>query len=365
MSKTRDDIQDEALTAVGTAHRAGVNMSMGSGKTLFGLRHAAKNYTDYCKFLVVYPTVPIMQSWINDAKTYKMEYLLEHIKFCTYKSLHKEQQNDYDVVYLDEMHSLKESHDTWLSKYHGKILGLTGTKPRWRNSEKGKMVTKYAPIVYEYLTDEAVGDMVLNDYRIIVHLLPLSEQRNLQKKKKDGGIWYTSEVKDYQYYCQKLDDEDTKNREMMRIFRMKAMQTYPSKEIYTRKLLTRIQEKCLVFANTKEQAERLGEHCYYSGNPLNKINVKKFETGEIDRLISILQLAAGVTIPHLREGIIMHAFANEYKTSQRIGRFLRLNPDDVCTVHILCYNGTKDVDWVQAALENFNQDKISWINADL
>jgi superfamily II DNA or RNA helicase len=71
-------------------------------------------------------------------------------------------------------------------------------------------------------------------------------------------------------------------------------------------------------------------------------------------------LSEGVNIPNLRQGIIMHAYGNERKSAQRIGRLLRLNPDDTAVVHILCYRNTMDEQWVKQALEGFDQTKITY-----
>ena len=54
------------------------------------------------------------------------------------------------------------------------------------------------------------------------------------------------------------------------------------------------------------------------------------------------QLSEGINIPNLRTGIIWHAFGNERWTAQRIGRLLRLNPEETATVHLLMYNDTVD-----------------------
>jgi superfamily II DNA or RNA helicase len=85
-----------------------------------------------------------------------------------------------------------------------------------------------------------------------------------------------------------------------------------------------------------------------------------FKNGEITQLSTVLQLSEGVNIPNLRQGIIMHAYGNERKASQRIGRLLRLNPNEKAIVHILCYMDTVDEKWVKEALENFDQSKIIW-----
>jgi superfamily II DNA or RNA helicase len=85
-----------------------------------------------------------------------------------------------------------------------------------------------------------------------------------------------------------------------------------------------------------------------------------FKAGTINKLTTVMQLNEGVNITNLKQGIIMHAYGNERKASQRIGRLLRLNPDDKAIVHILCYMGTVDEKWVKEALEGFDQNKILW-----
>jgi superfamily II DNA or RNA helicase len=78
-----------------------------------------------------------------------------------------------------------------------------------------------------------------------------------------------------------------------------------------------------------------------------------------------MQLNEGVNIPNLKQGIIMHAYGNERKAAQRIGRLLRLNPDDKAIVHVLCYKDTIDEKWVTDALEGFDQSKVEWKNYNI
>jgi len=141
---------------------------------------------------------------------------------------------------------------------------------------------------------------------------------------------------------------------------MKALQEYRSKEEYTKMLLKSISSKCILFANTQEQADRLCSHSYHSTNSESAENLELFKTGDILQLSSVAQLNEGVNIPNLKQGIIMHAYGNERKAAQRIGRLLRLNPDDKAIVHILCYMDSVDEKWVREALENFDDAKIIW-----
>jgi len=77
----------------------------------------------------------------------------------------------------------------------------------------------------------------------------------------------------------------------------------------------------------------------------------------------VAQLSEGISIANLRVGIIWHVFGNERKAAQRIGRLLRLNPDQTATVHLLAYQETVDEQWVTQALESFDPGKISYVDA--
>ena len=143
---------------------------------------------------------------------------------------------------------------------------------------------------------------------------------------------------------------------------MRALMDYTSKESYVKSMINNISTKCIVFANTQKQADRICKHSYHSQNPKSEENLELFSDGRIDKLSCVLQLSEGVTIPHLKQGIIMHAYGNERKTAQRIGRLLRLNPTETAVCHILCYKGTQDERWVDQALNSFDSNKIQRYN---
>lgn len=371
--KTKDLVQDEALNAISKHRNAGIGITVGGGKTLLGLKHMAflndKAKTEI-KALVVAPKKSIFDSWVDQSVEWGYENLMTNVTFTTYRSLLK-RSLDYDVVYLDECHSLKFSHDQWLKNFKGIVVGLTGTPPKYKNGEKGIMVNRHCPIIYSYLTDEAVQDKILNDYRITVHMLSLDKRMTLkQENSKTGSKWTTSELKTYQYWTNRVESASN-DRELQRssIMRMKAMQDFPSKELYAKDLLNSITKdsvtKCIAFANTQKQADKLCEHSYHSKNPNSKENLELFKDGTINKLSCVLQLSEGVNIPNLKEGIIMHSYGNNRKSSQRIGRLLRLNPDDVAHAHILCYKNTIDERWVTKALNDYDATKIKWYDTEI
>lgn len=359
--KTKQSIQQEALEAIQGQHRASVGISMGVGKTLIGLQHMEQEYKNgFRKFLVVVPKNSIIDSWKTDAVKFNLEHLLEHIDFTTYLSLHKKSR-DYDAIYLDECHSLLYSHDYYLSTYTGKILGLTGTPPRFAKSEKGEMVKKYCPVVFRYGTDNAVEDNILNDYEIEVHMLELGSARNFKIETKKGGQFMSSEKAAYDFWTEKIQNATSPSQlQIMRIMRMQSLMKFPTKEKYAKKLLDLQEDKCIVFCNTTEQADRICSHSYHSKNPDSELNLDLFKGGNIKKLSSVAQLNEGVNIPNLKQGIIMHAYSNERKSSQRLGRLLRLSPDQKSKVIVLMYKDTVDQEWVREALKDLDPFKITY-----
>ena len=354
----RQDIQLEALAATDGKQRCSVVLGTGVGKTLVGLNYINRKTTPLMRVLVVAPKKAIFQSWKDDAEKFDMHDLLSRIVFTTYISLNKHNPHDYDMVCLDECHSLLDSHREFLEVYKGKILGLTGTPPRYTNSEKGIMVTQFCPVAYTFKADDAIENGILNDYKIIVHQLELSKAKNYQVNMKSKSF-VTSEYDNYRYWGNRLE-LGAGPPQMLRVMRMKAMMEYPSKEKYTKILMENIHTKCIVFANTQDQADKLCKYSYHSKNPKSEDNLTMFKEGTIDKLSTVMQLNEGVNIPNLKQGIIMHSYGNERKAAQRIGRLLRLNPNDKSVVHILCYIDTVDEKWVKEALEGFDQSKVLW-----
>ena len=361
---TREEIQKAALESLLSSSHSGIAVSMGVGKTLIGLQHMKEHYSDTCRFLVVAPKRAIFKSWLDEADKHGLSYLKEHIEFSTYISLVK-QDTDYDVVYLDECHNLLYSHEFYLEDYKGKVVGLTGTPPRVANSEKGEMVDNYCPINFKYITDDAIDDGILNDYQVIIHMLDLDTRKNFMQKTKTKQF-PTSELASYNYWTERIMNcNGGKELQIARVMRMKALMTYPSKERYAKELFNHITDKVILFANTQDQADKLCVHSYHSGNKDSEVNLDKFKSGEIDKLSCVLQLSEGVNIPNLKQGIIMHAYGNERKSAQRLGRLLRLNPTEKATVHILCYDNTVDVAWVNQALHDYDDSKIKRVKRNV
>jgi len=359
--ETKDGIQEKALASMKDIDRGTCVLSMGAGKSKLGLMWIDQYYTDYLKVLIAVPNKSILKSWTDDIVKFGYEHLIDCIRFTTYLSLTK-QDLDYDLFIGDEIHSAKNSHIPWIANYKGKILGLTGTPPKLDHSERGILMNLYWPIRYTYETDDAVEDGILNDYRIIVHTLELDKAKTLQKKTKDGRIWMTSEENEYDYWTKRLNESSSmKETQIMRVMRMKALMGFPSKERLAKRLMSEIQGKTIVFANTIKQADDLCYYSYHTKNKLSEQNLEDFNSGKIRKLSCVLMLSQGVNIKGLTHSIIMHSYSNNRKLSQRLGRNLRLAVDEVAYINVLCYKDSIDQVWVKESLSEFSQDKITWL----
>ena len=369
MTNKRNEVQATALAEALKYRRCGLGISMGVGKTLIGLKylsHWQELNMNKLNVLVVAPKLSIFDSWKDDAAKFDIpQEVMDKITYTTYLSLNKYNPHSFDIVVLDECHSLLDSHETFLANYQGRILGLTGTPPRYSHSEKGRMVTKYCPVLYKYITDDAIDDDILNDYRIIVHKMPLGSEDVIPVSLKNMNF-YTSEKKSYAYWTKRIMEAQTKKQEQIAsVMRMRVMMDFKTKETYAKFLLNEIEDKCIVFCNTQAQADRVCKYSVHSENPDAEANLEMFKQDKIEELSCVLQLNEGVNIPNLRAGIIMHAYGNERKSSQRIGRLLRLNPDDTAIIHILCYKDTVDERWVGEALKDLDQTKIKYHDVNL
>jgi len=127
---------------------------------------------------------------------------------------------------------------------------------------------------------------LLNDYRLVVHRLPLSPVRDYVFTTRAGSSFTTSERENYQYWSKRLAhaDQDALPVETLRLLRMQALMHYPGKGRYMAHLARQFTEKVLLFTCTQQQAEQQAEHTYHANNKDSQANLALFNTGEIQRL---------------------------------------------------------------------------------
>ena len=130
-------------------------------------------------------------------------------------------------------------------------------------------------------------------------------------------------------------------------------------------LTTKLKDKTILFANTAKQLELVNFPCVHTKIKNSSEILNSFIEDDFKTLGAIGTLNEGVTIPNLKNAIVLHSFSNPTKFKQRLGRLLRLNPDDHAHIHVLCYKNTKDEEWVRNALKEYKDSKIKYYDLNI
>ena len=368
---TKAEIQEQALKAVMMHSRAGVEMTMGTGKTMLGLTYIRKKGG---KALVVVPRTALKGNWQQEIKDREFGDL--DITFTTYRSLLKHDPKEYECIIFDEAHNLKDTAMPFISEIQGSVLGLTGTPPRHRGNERYAIMEQVYPIRYVYDLNKALEDELLNNVVINLWGIELSSEQNFRTK--SGRM--TSEKQMYSFLTNRISalEEEIQGQLMLgnraaeytlkgelralRITRLSKIKQFKGKDELIKKVIRSIpeDEKILAFASNQEQCSRLfrNYHTSLNNKARNEEVLSKFRSGEYRIIAAIDQLSEGINIPNLRNIIISHSYASEQKPMQKIGRALRLNPKDTASVHILYYKGTIDEEWVKQGIQSIDPSKI-------
>lgn len=368
---TKSEIQEEALKAILMHDRSGVHMTMGTGKTMLGLKYIRKVKG---KALIVVPKTVLKHNWEEEMSKHNYKDL--DVTFTTYRSVGNHKAQDFSCIIFDEAHNLKESHKAFTDGIQGKVLGLTGTPPKFKKGEKYQMMEEIYPIRYVYDLNKALEDKLLNQVNIYLWGIELSNERNLTTMSGKQ----TSEVNMYSFLSSKISSLEReietyqalgdfktcsmiyRDLKQLRITRLSKIKQFKSKDILLKRVIKSIPEteKVLVFTSNQDQCSRLFRYYHTSLNSAakNKEIMQQFKSGEIRILGAIEQVSEGINIPNLRNIVICHSYASEQKPLQKIGRALRLNPNESANVHILYYKGTVDEEWVRTGLSSINPTNI-------
>ncbi len=340
----RKEIQDKAVE-VALANKSGtLALAVRTGKTLVGLRIAS----NFKKVLVSYPNISIKNSWLTDAEKFNIP--IENITFTTHLSLNKCNLDDFDVVILDEIDQVSEAQITFITDSCPKRLyGLSGTPAI--SGVKKVFMDVYCPIIYEVKLDETVGTLQ-KDYEIIVHLLEPNTEKNI--KLSNGGYW--SEKAKIEFWDRKYQN----SRNFMDMLKLiQSIQNSTTKLNYLKKLSNKI-DRCLIFLETQKQCDDFGEVVYHSKEKKSEANLELFQAGFVDKLVCCKQLSSGITFKSLNEVIILHAYASNNKTHQRLARCLNYVEGEKATIHVIGLKGTRDEIWISKGLAEFDQSKIKY-----
>lgn len=356
-----------------------------TGKLLAGLNCATG------KTLVVTPTHLINSMWQEKCN---------HKVIC-YASLHKE-LNDYDTVILDEAQHCSpriiDLLDAWLiNNPKLRLVLLSATIPYevkvWWNKRKNftwridlQQAVDWSIVPAPQIV--CVGLSLKNDKRL--HLYYKGKDKSKQNRIvgyktkefwdsiRDKSVnllvqcteseWFEMINNDIDYWKKLSEDPNAKVNGQIISNRIKMLGNERKKMFsqlknrYIRKITNHFKlddKRVIYFCNDIPQAEWLDErYAVHSKKKGSESLVEKFNEGEVSKLVSIRVLDEGVSVYNVDAAVIIQTSGSEIQNIQRTGRSLLSTTP---LIIILYYKGTRDQEYVEKFVKQFNSDYVQWI----
>lgn len=373
----REQRQEEALNAILESDlKATVLCTVGFGKTILNykvlfeaLRLKKLKKGDRILFLTY--TKALYGTYQEEALIYKeifgknpFDYFDIHMK-C-YQSKILEKDNDFKYIWCDEVDMIGEVTSRQFTNYDGYRVLMSGTLSdnQYVTSEvtKRDFVLKYAPLVYEYSTEQGIEEDILIPYKTvkIVHY-PDETIRNYKPFKNSYPTTERGYINTITSFIDKIRFQKPFLVKSMGSKLTQFLRTLPSKENKVKNLISRLEKqnnRILVFAKSIEFLESiLGKEYVASGKEDNIDELKeKFNSGVIHKLGFSKSLKRGFTPKTVTPDetfkklslILVHPIGNYEELNQIIGRTIRtekLNPDKIATIYVFVTNSSYEENW--------------------
>lgn len=369
----------------------------GIGKTKIAINFIDKCYkmysstnraTDKFKVLVVVPTEELRDNtWKEEFEKWNYnDIYFSSVETICYASLNKQFNKTYHIVILDEIHKITPLNSKFFFENGNKIysiVGLTATNPR--NLEKQEIITQLGlHVIAKITTDDAVEKKLiapfeinvitceLNDFMRIIPVGPKTKQFMTTEKQYYNYI--SRQIRELEQVIEKYKDDPENNPEptkqqyglikFLRIQRYQFLASCQTKTTVASWIMNNylpLTDKVIVFAGQQKQADNLTPHIYHAAS--SDKYYRQFCNGEIRTLACVNMLNEGINIPGgVDSAIITQVNSNDLTLIQRIGRVVRLkpdNPDFVAKVYVIVAVGTVDWEWWMKCSIGFDTSKIT------
>lgn len=327
------------------------------GKTRCGIQIFQK--LGVKNILIAAPRTEIHSSWKSEFKD--LGYNNTSISFTTFKSLHKADENIYDLIVIDEPQEMSFKNFLSLRKMgrnNKRILALSGTVT---NGTRNNLF-KYGGIecAYKYTIEQGVKENILADYTIHIHKVNLDNKELLYTNSKGGKLTEKQRFGSFDYVRFKLIDEG-ESPFFMELKMINLLQNSKAKIDKTKELLQKFHDKrCLVFCGLTDKADELNIPVYHSKSKEKKI-FEDFCTGFGNHLACVKLIQSGITVRPISHGIINYLSGAPEDSAQKICRFLGFeyeNPEKKAEIHIICSTEQFEEERLTTALSFFDERKI-------
>ncbi|WP_080016900.1 DEAD/DEAH box helicase family protein [Bacillus cereus] len=281
------------------------------------------------------------------------EFLVEFIDHFTKKILNN------SIIICDEVHGF--GAPMLVNNLTGKIrtfkyrLGLSATPEREYDESGNIFIEKeIGEKVFEFCLEDAIRRGILCEFDYI----PLEFELTEEDRKKIKTLIATHNAK--KQAGEYVIDENL-YRDIARVKKVSKakLPIFHSFLKSNRNIL----DRSIIFVETKEFGEAVQQilirfepnyHTYYGED--NRQNLLRFSNGELNCLITSKRISEGIDIRSVNNIILLSADKARIQTIQRIGRSLRLDPNNP-------NKRAAVVDFIQVSEDgNSDQDRKLWLN---
>ena len=340
----------------------GINLiSVRVGKTRIYLKSIQKHSENWIKdpkILILYPNTDVKTSWEKECSI--VDYH-PNITYCTYLSIDKVLNYNWDYIVCDEAHLCGEEIQLpklgELIKRHANTIITSGTYSS-NTLESIKEHTGMS-LTINYPTEEAIKDGIISDFNIVIYQYNLEDTN----KKWFGKVkkWQSTEQKECDRLSKRVNSTQGKERMFAALTRMHFINNCESLVNTVNNWVKDNKDKRFILFTGSENVGKSYNIPMYNSKSKDDSILKAFQNEEINQLCLIKKGKQGITYPMLQHILITNIDSNGENLEQAIGRSL-LNDTEDATIHIFVSSEQFQLKWLTKALENINKDKITWKN---
>lgn len=330
------------------------------------------------KILLVVPTEKLRDNnWEQEFDKWGAILEYQVLERSCYASIHKYKNEIFDLVIMDESHSITEHNSQFFTSNSVRtLLALSATPPDAKakegtDVEKVKLFKQFRiKTDFYYPLDQARKDGLVANYEIWVVQTNLDNTDKYIEAGPKAKRFYQTELERYKFLSKMIQKfAIMKNYVMVKVKSLERMRLIAnSKEKLD--VCKRLLEKCkgnriLVFGGSIDQIEKLMPGQVYhskSGKP-GHAYLAQFMAEEVDVCGTVAAANEGLNIPNLDIGLIAQISSDSRSLVQRIGRIIRFRPNHTSYIFIVIAAGTQDEKWLEAAFEGMDKSLIKYIYA--